>query len=35
VAYSFQIIGDLSSEPHDVALTDVVEDALEFGETNG
>ena len=35
VAYSFQIVDDLPSEPHDVALTDVVEDALEFGETNG
>jgi len=26
VAYSFQIIGDLPSEPHDVPLTDVVDE---------
>jgi len=26
VAYSFQILGDLPSEPHDVPLTDIVDD---------
>ena len=28
VAYSFQIVGDLPVEPHDVLLTDVVDDSL-------
>ena len=37
VAYSFQIVDDLPSEPHDIQLTDVVDgsledDALEFKE---
>jgi len=39
VAYSFQIVDDLPSEPHDIQLTDVVDgsledDALEFKETD-
>ena len=34
VAYSFQIVTDLPSEPHDIPLTDVVDDSLggEFRE---
>ena len=39
VGYSFQIVDDLPSEPHDIQLTDVVDgsledDALEFKETD-
>ena len=39
VAYSFQIADDLPSEPHDILLTDIVDDslddeALEFTETD-
>ena len=38
VAYSFQIVDDLPAEPHDIPLTDIVDDslddeALEFKET--
>ena len=31
VAYSFQVIDDLSAEPHDIPLTDVVDDSLDDG----
>ena len=39
VAYSFQIVDDLPAEPHDIPLTDVIDDsldddALDFKETD-
>ncbi len=32
VAYSFQIVSDLPAEPHDIPLTDVVDDSLDEEE---
>ena len=32
VAYSFQIVSDLPAEPHDILLTDVVDDSLDEEE---
>ncbi len=33
VAYSFQIVDDLPSEPHDIPLTDIVDSSLEAKNT--
>ena len=34
VAYSFQIVNDLPAEPHDIPLTDVIDDALDDDSPN-